>query len=124
MKIREAIEQVDELCPNTFDDVQKVRWLARLDHKIYHDLFRTHHELHRREFHPYNEDTDLDTELLACEPYTDLYLWHVQAEIHRATGEVARYTNAAQAFNVAYLQYADYINRKYMPVSAQPRWYK
>ena len=124
MKIREAIERLDEVFPNTFDDVQKVRWLGRLDHSIVTELWNNYETLCGADFTPYSEETDLDTEILVQEPYCELYSLYLQAQIHMATGETGLYATAAQAFNIAYQRYADFINRTYRRRKPAARWYR
>lgn len=71
------------------------------------------------EFKGYNEETNMDTELIAKEPYTDLYKFYLISMINLYNEEYDRYQNAAMLFNNAYQDYANYYNRTHK--SAYPR---
>ena len=62
MTVREAIETLDLLKPNQYDDNIKVKWLNELDRKIKTEIIDTHEN--SVEFTGYDEETDIETELL------------------------------------------------------------
>ena len=56
MKIREAIETVDRLMPNQYENPDKIRWLSELDGIVYRDTICTHeHEKEPEAFTGYDE---------------------------------------------------------------------
>ena len=42
MKIHDAIAEVDTLKPNMFGEKEKIKWLSRLDTRIYQEIICTH----------------------------------------------------------------------------------
>ena len=68
MTIQQALDQIDGLYPNHFEDALKISWLSELDGKIYHSVLLTH-DKEVEEFTGYNLETDRDTELIVPYPY-------------------------------------------------------
>ena len=54
-------------------------------------------------------------ELRVPPPYDELYRFYLEAQIHYANGEMARYNNAAAQWNNAFLTYKDYRCRRERP---------
>lgn len=73
-------------------------------------------------FTGYNEDTDLQTELLVPAPYDEVYLRWMEAQIDYHNGEYDKYNNAIIMFNTAFEAYAAYYNQHHMPVSRGRRF--
>lgn len=115
MTIQTAIEMTDSLCFNQIDTVPKIKWLSDLDWTVYQDVLQTHEGTAQIPYSGYGPDVDLETELLIQAPYDELYRWYLEMKIHDATGETARYNNAAAKYNAAFIAYADFVNRKHMP---------
>ena len=55
--------------------------------------------------------------LLAPEPYSQLYVYYLCAQIDMQNQEFDLYRNNAALYNKAYSDYASYCNRKIMPAS-------
>lgn len=55
--------------------------------------------------------------LLAPEPYSQLYVYYLCAQIDMQNQEFDLYQNNAALYNKAYSDYASYYNRKIMPAS-------
>lgn len=68
------------------------------------------------EFKGYDENTNMDTELLVKEPYTDLYKFYLMGMINLQNEEYDRYQNAAVLFNNAYRDFANYWNQTHRSV--------
>lgn len=117
MTIEEAIRQVDTLTVNQIGREEKIRWLSDLDSTIYIDIYNTHEELNKV---PEPGIAGEDSVLLVKAPHDVLYRWYLEMHIHDANGEMARYNNAAEKFNAALVNYMDYVNRTYLPVSHGP----
>lgn len=114
MTISEAINLVDDLKPNKYDQETKVRWLSTLDGIIYQEVFRTHFG-DEVDFRPY-DGTDLTIQLLVPYPYdTDIYNSWLQAQIDRENGEIVRYNQSSALFNAAYDRYKYVYNRTHIP---------
>ena len=56
-----------------------------------------------------------ETELTAEPPFDELYRHYVEAQVHYANGETARYNSAAGLWNNAFLTYRDYRARTAAP---------
>ena len=56
-----------------------------------------------------------ETELTAAPPFDELYRHYVEAQVHYANGETARYNSAAGLWNNAFLTYRDYRARTAAP---------
>ena len=114
MTIREAIDRVDGLRPNAVSETEKRLWLAQLDGAV------------RRQIHGQHEDNQAvggadvkqgdDTVLLAEEPYTNLYLYWLMAQVDLALGELTRYNNDMMLYNLALTEYAVDYKRRHLPV--------
>lgn len=114
MTIAEAIRRCDELLPNRFKLEQKVKWIARVEGELYRDIIATHANPGIRP--PIiNEDTDCDTQLIAQEPYDELYVLYLQAMIHYENMEIAKYNNAKTLYNDTRLSFRDWWNRHFIP---------
>jgi len=109
----DIISYVDEVKPNQYDDDLKVIWLSNLDKRILNDIIATH-ELLEGETVP-ELGTDISTECIVGEPYTDLYKYYVMANIDFANNETDRYMNSMIMFNNAYTEFGNYYNRTHRP---------
>jgi hypothetical protein len=116
MTIREALEKVDKLKPNQFEDEDKIRWLNDLDAKIKTEIIDTHEGADEVTFNGYDADTDTDTELIVPEPYSDIYLHYLFAQIDFNNAEYTRYNNSISMFNSKYNDFAAHYNRTHMPL--------
>lgn len=114
MTILEAINTVDKLKPNQYDEDTKIDWLDQLDRHIYNDLILTH-EMEAPEFEGYDTNTDVNTELLAPQAYREVYRWWLEMQIDKANSELTKYNNDTVLYNSAYHDLASYYNRTYMP---------
>ena len=122
MTLIEAINAIDALKPNTYTQCDKIKWLSRLDGKVKREIIDTHEDSEAVVFNGYDEDTPLDTELLADSPYDEIYLGWLEAQIDFANKEYAKYNNSILMFNNSYDAYFRYYNRTHLPLSA-PRKY-
>lgn len=117
MTIEQAINEIDELKPNTFDDVQKVKWLNNVDHRIWTDVYMTHEHCGGAVFTPYDEDTEQNVKLLCPEPYAyDLYVNYLCAQIDKANGEMEKYNQSVSFYNAAYGDFSKAYNRTHRPL--------
>lgn len=114
MKVIEAISGIDSLMHNTYTQSDKVAWLSKVDSMTKRHILDTH-EGETVEFTGYDDSTDLQTELLIPEPYDEVYLRWLEAQIHYHNGEYDKYNNAIEMFNTAFKGYQNYYNRTHMP---------
>lgn len=147
MTIREAIEAVDRLTPNQYENIDKVRWLSELDGVVYLEIEKTHgsgnpvcepwvrtrdpldrewcgcvpqEKPNEQTFEGYPETVDLDTKLRIPWPYDEIYRWYLEMKISDANGEMTRYNNAMTKYNAYYTAYQDFYNRTNMPKMMAP----
>lgn len=117
MTIKEAIETTDTLKPNVFHNREKMKWLSELDGKIKKEIFDTHEG--SPSFDGYDEDTDSATPLLVPEPYSDVYIKYLMAQIDFHLAEIARYNNDMILFNTAYDDLARWYHRTHRPLQTK-----
>lgn len=116
MKISEAISRLDSLKHNTYTQGDKVAWLSRLDSMVKKHIIDTHEGADDVSFTGYDDSTDLQTELLVKEPFDEVYLRWMEAQIDYANGEYNKYNQSILMFKAAYDGYANYYNRNNMPI--------
>lgn len=115
MKVIEAISKANDLVRNTFDQAHKVEWLSRLDHMVMQQVIQTHEGGESVTFTGYDENTSLETVLLVPQPYDDMYLKWMEAQIHYYNGEYGRYNNAMLAFTSTFENYKNHYRETHMP---------
>lgn len=123
MTIIEAINGVDALKPNTYEQIDKIRWLSELDGKIKKEIIDTHEGADAVVFEGYNENTPLDKELLVVAPYDEIYTLWLEAKIDYANKEYGKYNNSSHMYNTAYNNYFKYYNRTNMPIQRQRKYF-
>lgn len=115
MKILEAITKIDTLKPNTYTQTEKIKWLSTLDGIVKKEIIDTHEGAEGIVFNGYDDNTELDTELLVSDPYSDVYLRYLEAQIDYANGEYGKYNNSMSMYNTAYSTFERFYNRTHMP---------
>lgn len=115
MKIMEVLYRIDEVKPNSFSQSEKIKLLSSLDGLIKSQIIDTHEGGDDVVFSGYNEDSNLDIELLVPAPYDDIYLRWLEAMIDYANGEYGKYNNSIVMYNTAYTAFANYYNRTHKP---------
>jgi hypothetical protein len=137
MTITEAKTQLAALKPNFATDAQIVLWLSNLDNEIWNNVISMHENTAPADAvdddgntitdlpdpTPYEivkgegEDPDTlpDVTLLVPEPYSEMYLHYLAAQIDYWDGEYTRYNNAMAAFNAKYDEYIGWFKRNHMP---------
>lgn len=116
MTIQEAIDRIDTLKPNKFPARQKVAWLSDLDGMVYREIFLLHEDSPVEEFHGYDQDTSMGTELLVRVPYVDIYQYYMATQMDIANMESGKYAQDMQLYNNAWMTFGDYWTREHMPV--------
>ena len=82
MTIKEALDSIDALKPNTYEESEKLRWLSTLDARIHKDVVLTHeHDAAAESFAGYTAQTGKDTELLVEAPHDERYLYYRESKI-------------------------------------------
>lgn len=116
MTIQAAIDRIDTMKPNMFDDKQKIAWLSEVDGYVWRELIKTHEgQPEGFVFVGYDQDTEMDTELLIPEPYTGVYDSYLSAQMDQKNMESGKYAQNMVRFNNEWQTYADYYNRNHTP---------
>ena len=115
MKIIEAIDTIDHQKHNTYSEKEKIGWLSRLDSMVKRLIIDTHEGGEEITFTGYDENTDLETELLVPAPFDEMYIRWLEAQIDYTNGEYDKYNNSILMYQSAYDGYANYYNRNNMP---------
>lgn len=123
MKIIDAINRIDSLKHNTFTQIDKVEWLSRMDAMVKSHIIDTHDGGEDMIFAGYDDSTDLQTELLIPEPYSEVYLRWMEAQIDYYNGEYGKYNAALSMYNAAFGAYVNHYNRNHMPKGQQFRYF-
>lgn len=121
MTLMEAINTTDNLKHNTYSMGDKIRWLNTLDRRVQKTILDTHEGGKR--FFGYSEDTDHNTVLLIPEPYDEIYLRWLEAQIDYANGEYGKYNNSIDMFNALWDEYRNYYNSTHKPKSCKYRFF-
>lgn len=117
MKIIDAVNTVDSRkIGNRYSMTEKIKWLSDIDGIIMRELINTHAGGENISFSEYNEQTDVNTVLLADDAYSDLYIYYLEAQIDRCNQEFTRYNNDMILFNNAYEEFANFYNRTHAPI--------
>lgn len=112
--INDILTEVDELKPNVYDDLQKIKWLNTLEKKIIKDVINTHET--EFEFEEHNSD-DVNDELIVAEPYAEIYTYYLFAMIDFHNNEMDRYQGTMAMFNSSYQDFVNHFNRNNKPLS-------
>lgn len=122
MTIREAINRVDGLKHNVYSENEKIAWLSKVDSMVKSLIIDTHEYGGYVYFDGYDQDTDLNTELLVPAPFDGMYLRWLEAQIDYHNGENAGYNSAIILFNSEFNSYAQHYNRNNMPLNKGNRF--
>jgi hypothetical protein len=109
MRIIDAINQINNLKPNTYSETQKILWLSQLESMVKRLVIDTHEGGEGISFDGFTEDVDTNTQLLMPAPFDVAYLYWLEAQIHYANEDIDMYNSAIMMFNSAFSEYkADY----------------
>ena len=122
MKIIEAIQKIDGLKFNTFDQDLKVGWLSELDSKVKTQVIDAHEGGENVAFAGYDGDTDMHTQLLIGPPFESVYLRWMEAQIDYWNGEIDKYNISITMFNTEFEAYENWYNRTHMPKANAQRF--
>ena len=98
--------RVDALLPNQYSREEKMRWLAEAEGFVLREVQQLAGAL---------PEVTEDYVLTAEAPYDQMYRYYVEAQVHYANGETARYNNAVSLWNNGFLTYRDYCCRRETP---------
>ena len=111
MKIIEIINEIKKLRPEcALTNDEGLRLINDIDKRVYEDVISTHDMPDAEHRH-----TSVDEEALIPDEHVGVYILHVFCHFALVRSESKRYQNDVIAFNAAWANYYDYVNRKYMP---------
>jgi len=133
MTIIQAVNEVDNLKPNMYELSDKIKWLSRLDRRIFEQILLTH-ELSEEEKEPYlNDDGELvfegydendqDKELIVHEPYDELYTHWLSAQIDWNNREFIGFNSSNAMFEATYGAFRNAFNQTHMPKGRKKIYY-
>lgn len=114
MTIAQAIAELDRLKPNNYTNHEKVNWLSRVDSMVQTTILNPYRDRGIYSMH-YDPDREMDLELLVPEPYDELYIRYMEAQIDYANDELDRYNNAMALYQAAFEGYANQYTRTHLP---------
>ena len=126
MKVIEAINEVDALKVNMYEVRQKIRWLNRLDLRVWNEIALTHEwnedqldgEGNPPTFSGYT-DEDQETVLLVPEPYAEMYVRWLEAQIDLANMEMEAFNASNAIFESLYSEFRNAYNQSHRPKGAK-----
>lgn len=119
MKIIEILNETKKIRPEcALDNTEGLRLINELDKKIYDGIISTH----EMEDVTYKHES-VNEEAIVPDEHIGLYILYIFTHFDLIRAETKRYQNDMTAYNLAYSNYYDYINRTYMPKKkAQVHW--
>lgn len=123
MTIIEAINRIDAIKPNRYDQSQKVKWLSTLDGTVKREIIDTHEGAEGVTFVGYTDETPLTTSLLITAPHDEVYIRYLEMQMDYANGEYARYENSVEMYNTAYSAFTRFYNRTHMPKGTKLKFF-
>lgn len=115
MKLNEAIMRVQTLKPSQYSIEDMARWVSDLDSLLYKEVAVWHEDMEETAHGPYDPETDGETELMVPDPYSDIYVKYLIAQIDFYNSEISRYNQSMIMYNSALSAYSDWLNRNHVP---------
>ena len=128
MTLIQAVNEADNLKPNMYELPEKIKWLSRLDRRVFEEILLAH-ELSDEEKEPfmveidgkrifsfcaYNEN-DQEKELIVKEPYDEIYVHWLSAQIDWNNREYAGFNATNSVFEATYSAFRNAFNQTHMP---------
>ena len=99
MTANKAIEIIDKLRPNAYDEETKFGWINDLDGKVKKLVIQEENPT------PYVYPDDLDKELLIPYPFDELYSLYLESMIDYSNREYTNYNNSVTMFENRFTEY-------------------
>ena len=100
----------------------KIKWLSRLDRRIWRNIILTHEDRPEEDFEDYTED-DQDKELLVGSPFDELYIHWLAAQIDWYNMEYEAFNNSNAMCDAVYSAFRNDYNREHMPLETEKVYY-
>lgn len=112
MTVNEAITLTTKYAGAPVEGDLIYKWLQNIEDTIYEEIILTHQFPCERPA----PVRDGDRELLAPEPYSELYVHYLNMQNDLFIRDHHSYANSSVAFALSYASFADWYNRTYMPL--------
>ena len=159
MKVIEAIKEADNLKPNMYGTEVKIKWLSRLDQRIFQTIIRNYilSDEEAERFLPDGEtlpeppdltgfraldlpfppppdmrphlvfngytENDQDAELIVKEPYDEMYVHWLEAQIDWNNREIDGFNSANAMFESVYQNFRNAFNRSHQALGTAKRYF-
>ena len=94
-----AIEHIDSIRPNTYEEEAKLRWVSDVDTMAKKLVFG------HKETVPYSYPEDMDRELIIQAPFDNVYFFYLESMIDYYNREYGNYNNSAMMFESRFSEY-------------------
>lgn len=111
MKLKEVIENVNELKENAFSEKTLTRWINALEGRIQTEVFL----FGPNNITKYTWENNQETDLFVKEPYEEIYEDYLLARIDLANGEYDKYANSLAKFEEVFTAFTAWFIMKYHP---------
>lgn len=116
MTVEKIITQVQDEKPNQFDYGKLMDWLNVIEARIYKEVICRITGEDPDDYVNITEDQG-SRELLAKEPYHELYVFYLFSRIDFINQEMDRYGNSAAMFNQTFQDFANEFHRTHTPAN-------
>jgi hypothetical protein len=113
MKLKNLLDKIDRLKPNSVDEQDKIDWINEIDERVYNDIYLKAED-YLGEFIPLVKG-DEEKEVLIPSLYSEIYYYYLAAKIDFVNDEIASYNNNMALYNSMYTDFAAYYRRNHVP---------
>lgn len=110
MKILSAIATARKYRPCVAENEEYIRWLNTLEGRIQTEILGISND--NEKFISYDVN-DTDNELIAKNPYDDIYIYHLSAMADYYNGEYEKYENDIALFNDLFEKFCAFCSRNF-----------
>lgn len=121
MLISDAIKEADRLKPNSFTTEDKLRWLERLEKRICNEIL-SHYTTPAPTVEPFTTE-DLSRELIVPDPYDEIYIHWLCAQMDYYEREMDSFNAANMMFEAVFVQYRNWYNWNHTANTAQKNYF-
>lgn len=115
MTVNESLLRAEMICGADVEQEIKINALNQVEGRIVKEVFSRYPDLSVNNFEKYRYDSDGSKVLMVDEPYDELYVHFIAAQIYLYLHEQRLYNNHMTIFNQIYYDYKIYLNRNYRP---------
>lgn len=108
MLVCEAIKEADRLKPNAFPTEDKLRWLERLERRVCNEIL-AHYKTPTPEVQPFGPE-DMERELLVPEPYEEIYIHWLCAQMDYFEREPDSFNASNGMFEAVWVSFRNWYN--------------